>query len=579
MDSRLTALRVLAVVGILVLAVVGITWPAALHMDERTIGDNDFPGLQGEIFLQELAVQELATGRPMAHMSPPLTAWPRGEPIRSHIGLSANLYLAASVTAALPTVAGHNAMVMLLLLANALAMFFLARDHVEGLALPLLAALFMAMDPFVLLKLAQGFPQKAMVFPVVLTWLFLLRATRSGKWTDGLLTGLCLALTGAVYPPYAVYGGLAVALAAVVHLVAERRPGRSAGWAAATVAPLLLVGLATAALVHSNTPTAAQFELPLDGRLDPLHPLRGFPYLSMPLERAHGIPLGLPAVVLLLGVVGAVWPRPGTQARVRVLLAAGAAFFLVLAVGDAPVSNHEPVTVLGAWPALPHALLTALPFGHRLVFPLRVLPFALVPLTLLATLAVSGLVQRLAARRRQVGAWVLALTLACAGFVQVRLFLPELLPITVREVPQVGLVEGLRASSPGAVVFSPYEVSDPHGYLYAFMGVMAGRSVVNAVNPEEADHALRPPPDDTTHRAACAYIRHLAREGVTSFVHLPGLPPISQQPAWLDLLGEPEAQVGRPDDPRDLEALIWRIPHGPPEACRGPGPRPQRPRD
>jgi len=67
-----------ATVAVLTAVALWVTAGGTFHSSDRLVGIDDHPGLQGEIFLQHLVLQEVLEGRPFAEQSPDLINYPYG---------------------------------------------------------------------------------------------------------------------------------------------------------------------------------------------------------------------------------------------------------------------------------------------------------------------------------------------------------------------------------------------------------------------------------------------------------------------------------------------------------------------
>ena len=502
---------------VLTVVALWVTAGGTFRSSERLVGIAAHPGLQGEMFLQDLVLREMLEGRPFAELSPDLINYPYGERIRGHIGISANLLLNLPFKLLLRPIPAHNWFMVALLLSNGLAMVILARRQIDGWALPCAAGALLLLDPFVLLKVGQGFAQKAMIFGVPLLLLSLLAAREGGRWRAGIGAGLALVLIGAIYPPYAIYGSLAVALTAIVDLFAERQWRRTATWVALAMMPPALLALPTWLMVYRNMPVFSSPNIaPTVAVFDLLHWLRFFPYQDMGQRAAAQLPLGLLGVV----VAPALWGALSGRRHVR-LLAALVGVYLVVAAGNQLVLGGRPILLAGQAIPMPHALLAAMPFGSRLIYPIRALPFAEVALILLACIGVRDLVGRAAHRLKSIdigrggalAAAILILATAAEGWLR----LPPLYPLPNSIPPPVELREYLKGREGEAILFLPVEPPRDRPYYHAFAGVVSGRKVCNPLNwfppPTPSLAALARGPNASAAQA-CALLEQLDQADV-----------------------------------------------------------------
>ena len=535
-------LPVAATAVVLTAVALWVTAGGGFRSSERLLGIADHPGLQGEMFLQDLVLREMLEGRPFAKQSPDLVNYPYGEHIRGHIGISANLLLNLPFKLLLPPIPAHNWFMVALLVSNGLAMVILARRHVEGWALPCAAGAVLVLDPYVLLKVAQGFAQKAMIFGVPLLLLSLLAARDGGRVRAGLGAGLAMVLIGAIYPPYAIYGAIAVVITAIADLVSERQWRRTAAWVALSIAPPTLLALPTWLMVYWDTPVFSSPHIPPTVAVfDLLHWLRFFPYQDMGQPAAIDLPLGLLAVV----AASALWGALSGRRHVR-LLAALVGVYLVIAAGNELVLGGQLVRLAGETIPMPHALLAAMPFGSRLIYPIRALPFAEVSLVLLAFIGVRDLVERAAARWPSIdrgrivtfAAACLVLAAAVEGWQR----LPQLYPLPTSTPPPVELRDFLEERDGEAILFLPVEPPQGRPYYHAFAGVVSGRKTCNPLNwspPPTRSLAAQARGTTSSTEQTCRLLSHLDQADVRWIAVLTEIHPRGAEHGLAALLDEP----------------------------------------
>ncbi len=252
----LRALRVPQLAGLvgIATAIAGLAlWSALPTLGSRMLGIGGVDH-SGTLWVYE-QVREALTGASAGAASlvhTPVFYYPWGQDMLHNTGINVVDALLAAPFSLLGRVAGHNAFLLCVLVANGLAAMCYARDHTEDRAAAALAGLAFAIAPYPLYELLEGRPAQALLVGMV----FYLRAlTRAVHGTGSPWTAaLWLALLGYQYWFYAVFAALGTVAGGVAW--AARPPvGRSttavigallrvAAGAAVCVAPVVVPMLA-----------------------------------------------------------------------------------------------------------------------------------------------------------------------------------------------------------------------------------------------------------------------------------------------------------------------------------------------
>lgn len=455
------------------LLAVAVAAPVWVQPANRIVGDPEHPGLQGELFHHWNTVVSVVQEKRADPFVSRRVAHPQGQDMRPFLGVSLHLY-AYLLFAALPLVARHNLFITLVQALNGFCAYLLARRFTRRFWPALTAGVLFLLAPYTLLKVSTGFAQKSVLFWIPLFVLWAFRFLERAKARDAVGAGAAWAAMLLTYPPYAAYalaaGGL---LAGSAWAWRPRQGARCVRPAAGFLLPALpAVGWLWVALnagasrLHSAAPVAGGGRIL--GALDPGNLLRGYPYRGLPLP-AGCVPLGISVVAVL----AAVWALLRKDWRSRGL-AIMALVFLVVSFGPYP---HRAGRILARLP-LPYAFLARMPWGARLGFPLRALPFWEIGVAVMAAMAMDDLAGRVSRRRQWLyGACCTGVLLALVG-AERRLCTPELFPPPVRSASLSENEQWLREQG-GAALHLPFHPPPSRPHVYAWLTARTDTRMLN----------------------------------------------------------------------------------------------------
>jgi formylglycine-generating enzyme required for sulfatase activity len=443
----------------------------------------------------------------------------------------------------------YNLLVALTLALNGFTAFLLFR-RVAGTYWPgLVCGILFALSPYAFLKLEQGFLQKAILWWLPLFLLFLLRYLDDRRRRDAAAAGLFWLGALLTYAPYAWFAALAGLVMVACRALGDRL---GMGWgrdeiSAAThpaESSLLrglwpLASLAVAGVIFllvllpggglqppEGIIPVAVADAPI-GSLDIFHAFRFFPYTGFraPVE---ALPLGLSLSAAVFALVALLRRRPRAGSFLALVLV-----FLILALGPFLNRNGE---IISRMPLPYYAISLFAPWGRRLGYSIRALPFLELALLALAALALSG--WRSSSRtpnRASVTGLLLSLALLGFGVAERAWLLPELYPPVVTPAVISPDIAWLREHA-RVVLHLPFNVrgDEPHEYCY-----LTARSNTRMMNPYldfRTEGFPLPPLPNPDPAAMADYLAGLHRAGITHLaVHLEAL----DRPArrWRDAAG------------------------------------------
>ena len=529
-----------------------LTWPAIIHLDDRVIGDFTHPATRAELGLEYIVLTEVQEGNLRTWYRTDAYNYPDGHDLGERIAHSLNLLATVPFGLLLDTLPAHNLFVIVMLAANAMAMFLLARSLSMSVPVSLVAAFFYLFNGYMLLKLDMGFIQKTFLVWIPLYFMALFRMLRDSRISSPVAAGFWLFLAFVTYPTYAAHALLATGLFAV-YLLAVRRNALdllrlpliavvfvalSVGW------DLLFACRPLYYLSGAETqPLGA-----IDWSIDLLRLPRFM--LGEPTNRPCGI-----SVIALAAAVYAARRMPGLP---RFLLAVTAAFVCIAIGPEIRVGDR-------LFPAPLHAAYSFPPLAAVWQFPIRILPLINTFLALSLGFALTRLLDERPARIRAITSAGVALALV----IEIEVLLPELLPVTIDTPSLPAFFYEVADEDFEALLHVPFKTEiTAERYassVYDFWTAVAHKKMINAHAKRSDQHDPLPgasaPP---AHKRQ--YLSFLAQHGVGYIVYHGALvaagwdhdsddtsPPADV--AWLsDYCGQPRWY--------DEGALtVWKVPN------------------
>ena len=217
----------LAAVFISLTAVLLLTWPMALHMDEAILGAGE---LGGWLWRYDWHFRSLDAI--LSDDIGPLDTW------RAFVGLGRYpetgnvldvLAFSYPLQAWFGLPLGYNLKVFLILTVNGAAAYALGRYFSGSISAALAASVIAVVNPLCLLEVQACGLRQAVLWWVLLYPALLDRALRRRSLGSGMLAGACLALCGAFYWFYGLFAAMFSVIWFIKHLLVERerldRPG------------------------------------------------------------------------------------------------------------------------------------------------------------------------------------------------------------------------------------------------------------------------------------------------------------------------------------------------------------------
>jgi len=429
----------------------------------RALGNLRHAGPRGEFFHITDIAHNAAEGRLATCFKSYRLALPDGQDLRAFMGFSLHLFFYLPLLWLRDVVTIYNVFLVLTMALNGFCAYLFARQLTGRLWPSVLGGALFMISPFALLKIEMGFVQKALLWWIPLFLRDLLRYLDRPAPRRAALAGAVWALMLLTYAPYAWYALWALAIlggARFVMTPEQRRALLLRAWPFALPAlaafVVLLISLPGGG-VPPKEPGAAELP-PLavamapNGCLDLLRLFRFAPYPDF-MPRTAYLRLGISLVGFFLSAAAVVHaPRKALP------LAIVADFFLLVAIGP---FFHTGGRILSRFPLPSYVFACCFPWGERLGFPIRALPFV--------EIALAGLTALIAAhwsapprRRFVVPAALLALVLC-----ERALLLPELFPPGTADAALPAHLRWLRAEG-GTVLHLPFNVrgNDVRHYLY-----------------------------------------------------------------------------------------------------------------
>ena len=429
----------------------------------RALGNLRHAGPRGEFFHITDIAHNAAEGRLATCFESRRLALPEGQDLREFMGFSLHLFFYLPLLWLRNVVTIYNVFLVLTMALNGFCAYLFARQLTGRLWPSVLGGALFMISPFALLKIEMGFVQKALLWWIPLFLRDVLRYLDRPAPRRAALAGAVWALMLLTYAPYAWYALWALAILGGTRFVMEpdqRRALLPRAWPFALPAlaafVVLLISLPGGG-VPPKEPGAADLP-PLavamapNGCLDLLRLFRFAPYPDF-MPRTAYLRLGISLVGFFLSAVAVVHaPRKALP------LAIVADFFLLVAIGP---FFHTGGRILSRFPLPSYFFACCLPWGERLGFPIRALPFVEIALAGLTALIVARW-STTPRRRLAVPAGVLALVLC-----ERALLLPELFPPGASDAALPPHLRWLRAEG-GTVLHLPFNVrgNDVRHYLY-----------------------------------------------------------------------------------------------------------------
>jgi len=247
--------ELLGIIAAFLALAVFLTWPLILDLKGRVLGLLGHEDLSQACWLywwwkQDLAISWLnfttGSGGLFTRLGDFLYALV-SYPMRIHMGNFADFPLALPLERMLGFPAGFNLKILLIMAANALAGYALARSLTASSPASFIAGAILAWNPFLIHHLCLGRLEQAVICWLPLYILFLLATLEKGGWQRGALAGLFLGLAAIFYWYYGIFLLLFTALILAAKPVIRTRAPR-AGWkkvGSGLLAMVLVAGLVT----------------------------------------------------------------------------------------------------------------------------------------------------------------------------------------------------------------------------------------------------------------------------------------------------------------------------------------------
>lgn len=523
LDRRFTppgssAKQAWGVFAIFLILALTMTLPVLSDLPNRVVGNIDHPGLRGEFFHQWDFVNNATSGHLADYYYSRGLARPAGQDLRRFIGFSLHLFFYLPFLWVKSLVARYDALLILTFALNGFCAYLLGRHLSRSLSGGLVCGLLFFLSPYALLKTEMGFLQKTILWWIPLFLLFLVRFLAGKRGRDALLAGLCWSGMALTYAPYAWLSLVAVAFLAAGNLGLRRDEWRKAllaGWPA--LVPAVLVVLFLAALLpsggfyHEIVPFA--ISTAPNGSLDIFHLFRFHPYHDF-FPQVDVLPLGISVIGSVLAIAAVLLRIP----RALPLFLTGI-LFLVFSIGpylntDGHVLNHFP---------LPYYFLASfVPWGERIGFPIRVLPFFEITTAALAALTIGRFRTGDATPRRTRIASLAVFTAGILIVAEKAVLLPELFPPPITDATLSPDLRWLGEQRGSTVLHLPYNVRGDEPHEYCYIAARTDTRMMNRYQEIQRDFPVPPFPSPSS-AAMAAYIERLSEQGCDLIVVHPGL--------------------------------------------------------
>lgn len=447
-----------------------VSLPVLISPSARVLGNIDHPGLHGELFHQSDFAANARDGDLLHCFRSKQIAWPDGQDLREFVGFSLHLFFYLPMLWIEDLIVSYNILVIFALALNGYCAYLLGR-HLTGRFLPsVVCGIMFMLAPYAQLKLEMGFIQKVITWWIPLFLRDLLLFLDTGKRRHAFMAGLAWSLMLLTYAPYAWYAVWAGILLAGFNLLNRSFTPRfmiARGWPALVpaVASLLflIISLPRAGGIPEMggpAPLPPAVESAPNGSLDIAHLLRFHPYHEF-MPGTDSLTLGVSLIGILLAVLAVI-----RRKRHALPLLAVAALFLIVAVGP---YLHVGGRIIGRIPLPYYFFACHLPWGERLGFPIRALPFTEIALAALSALALTGS-RRAGARSAGAAAgWTGLLPLLVLAVIPLEraVLLPELFPPRTTSSELSDELRWLKAHG-GVVLHVPFNIKgdDVRHYIH-----------------------------------------------------------------------------------------------------------------
>ena len=338
------------------------------------------------------------------------------------MGFSLHLFFYVPFIWITSLVARYNILLMMTLFLNGLCAYRLGRYLSKSFCAGLVCGVMYLLSPYALLKVEQGFLQKAIIWWIPLFFLYIYRFFESGKKREALFAGVIWSAMALTYAPYAWYSIIAGGLFSLFTLIKNKNLSKNiirSAWPAVVfpVGTVLFLAfhLPFAGFRGDDLPDAVL--MAPNGSLDIFHFLRFHPYNDF-LPQVDGLYLGI-SCIGLLALVSAVVLRM----RRALSLSAIAISMLLIALGPYLSRSGEIISKI----PLPYYFIASyLPWGERLGFSIRALPFFEIAVACLMALCI----QHLKEKKRILNKYYIMFTVLLLALIGIerRITLPELFP-------------------------------------------------------------------------------------------------------------------------------------------------------
>jgi hypothetical protein len=447
--------------------------------NRKIIGTIGHPGLQGEILFQKNIIYNSAKGNTFKYFNTDYLNYPFGENLGFAIANSLYLFMYIPLRFLFGIIESYNILVIIIFLSNFIAAYLLAKYLFSSRAVAFCSALIFALNPYVLLKLNEGFIQKSIIFWIPLYCLVLFKLQNTKHWRYVFLAGIVLCLMQLTYPPYAYYCAIfTIVLLSYVFL--KREELRFAFSRFVFIIILLIVFTSSVyylmgfrfvyfKMYHPTLNTA------LDGCLDLFKPFHFFPYRSS--YYPADLPLGISISAFVLAIIALI-KKEGLPRLIFINFL----FFTIIAAGPYLTYNNQPIQLLGHKISLPFYFIAKyLPFAGGIFFPMRVFPFINICLALLAgygLLYFSSIVKK-------IKPLMIATFFSLIYLLENIVLFPQIFPPKFSEVYIPKFYQQIKNEHFEAVLNLPISSNRKIINLYGFYTALSGKKIMNPYDKNE----------------------------------------------------------------------------------------------
>jgi hypothetical protein len=190
--------------GFFVLVLLGIFF-SLVFLQDKVIGAAGHPGLQGEILFEKNIIYNFENGDLFRYFKTDYLNYPFGENLGFALVNSLHLFMYLPLKYFFSLTQAYNLLIFIVCLLNFAAAYWLARYLFNFRAAAFCSAAVFALNPYVLLKINQGFINKTVLAWIPLYLLALFKLHNTGKRVYILWAGILLCLMQLTYPPYSLY--------------------------------------------------------------------------------------------------------------------------------------------------------------------------------------------------------------------------------------------------------------------------------------------------------------------------------------------------------------------------------------